>query len=62
LYIIEHIEVADEFIISKHPDLTQCFIIKPKNSGRLKKADLGRTPRSGSPDHMRQNACYRNLK
>jgi len=30
LYNIEHIEVADEFITSKHPDLTRFFISKPR--------------------------------
>jgi len=27
--MIEHIEVADEFITSKSPDLTRFFIINP---------------------------------
>jgi len=42
---IEHIEVADEFITSKNPDLTRFFIIKPRHPGRLKNADLsGKNP------------------
>jgi len=28
-YMVEHIEVADEFITSKSPDLTRFFIINP---------------------------------
>jgi len=40
LYIIEHIEVADEFITSKNTDLTRFFAIKPRHTGRLK-TDLG---------------------
>jgi len=37
LYIIEHIEVADEFITSKNTDLTRIFIIKSRHTGRLNK-------------------------
>jgi len=40
LYIIEHIEVVDEFVTSQNPDLTQFFITKSRHPGRLKKADL----------------------
>jgi len=36
-YIIEHIEVADEFITSKNTHLTRFFIIKSRNTDRLKK-------------------------
>ena len=35
--IIEHIEVAHRFGTSKNPDLTRFFIIKPRDTGRLKK-------------------------
>jgi len=35
-HIIEHIEVADEFITSKNA----IFMIKPRHPGRLKEADL----------------------
>jgi len=37
LYIIEHVEVADEVITSKHRDLTRFFIIKPRHPGPPKK-------------------------
>jgi len=37
LYIIEHIEVADDFIASKKPDLTYFFIIKPRHPGKTKR-------------------------
>jgi len=40
LYVIEHIEVVDEFVTQKKTDLTQCFIIKSRHPGRPK-ADLG---------------------
>ena len=33
LYIIEHIEVADEFITSKNTDFTRFFIIIPRYTG-----------------------------
>jgi len=37
LYIIEHIEVLDEFLSSKNPDLTRFFMIKSRRPCRLKK-------------------------
>ena len=37
LYVIEHIEVADESITSKNTDFTRFLIIKPRHPGRLKK-------------------------
>jgi len=36
-YITEQIEVADEFITSRIPELMRFFIIKPRHPGRLKK-------------------------
>jgi len=50
--IIEHAEVADEFITSENPDLTRVFIIKARHPDRLKKADLGGRNRSGNPGHI----------
>jgi len=44
LYIIEHTEVADEFITSKKQDLTRFFIIKPRHPGRLKSRSGWKTP------------------
>jgi len=49
LYIIEHMEVADELITSKNPDLTWFFIIKTRHPGRLKKQIWVEKTRSGSP-------------
>jgi len=60
--IIEHIEVADEFITSKNVDFTRFFIIKPRHTGQLKKQIWVEKTLSGSPSNMRQNACYRNLR
>jgi len=37
LYVIEHIEVADEFITSKTTDATRFFMIKPRHPSKLKK-------------------------
>jgi len=56
------VEVADEFITSKSTDLTLFFIIKPTHPGGLKKEIRVEETLSRSPGHMRQNACYRNLK
>ena len=55
LYILEHTEVADEFITENNPDLTRFFIIKstPRST---KTADLVGKPRSRSPGHMWKNA------
>jgi len=36
LYYIEHIKVADEFNTLKNLDLTQLFLNKARNVGRLK--------------------------
>jgi len=64
--VIEHIEVADEFITSKNPDLTRFFIIKPRHPRGLKKADLsGKNPQwEPLHGHMGKNAYkyYSNLK
>jgi len=60
--IIEHIEVADEFITSENTHFTWFFIIKSRNTGRLRKQIWVEKNLSGSPGHMRQNAYYRNLK
>jgi len=54
-YIIEHIEISDEFITSKQPDLTLFFITQPRHLGRLKSRYRWKKL-SGSPGHMRQNA------
>jgi len=60
-YIIDQIEVADEFIISKNPDLTRVFIIQPRHPGRLKNRSGWKNSAVGAL-HMRTNACQRNLK
>ena len=52
LYIIKHIEVADEFIASKNTDLTRFFIIKPRQPGRLKKQIWVKKKLTGSPGHI----------
>jgi len=62
LYIIEQIEDADEFVTSKNTYFTRFFIIKPRHTGRRKKQIWVEKTLSGSPGHMRQNSCYRNLK
>jgi len=54
-FIIERIEVADEFVTSENPDLTRVFIIKPRHPGRLKKQTWVEKNRSGSPGHIRKN-------
>ena len=48
LYIIEHIEVADEFITSKNTDLNRFFVIKLRHPGQLKKQIWVEKTRSGS--------------
>jgi len=48
LYIIEHIEVADEFIISKNTDFTRFFIIKPRHTSRLKSWSGWKKPSVGA--------------
>jgi len=58
----EHIEVADEFITSKNTHITRFFVIKSRNTGRLKKQIWVEKTLTGSSGHMRQNAYYRNLK
>jgi len=60
--LIEHIEVADEFITSTDTDLTQFFIIEPRHPGRLKKHICVEKKLSENPGHMSKNAYYRNLK
>jgi len=63
LYIIQHIEVADEFITSKNTDCMRFFIVKSRHAGRLTKKQIWvERTLSGSHGHMRQNAYYRNLK
>jgi len=48
LYIIEHIEVADEFITSKNIDFTRYFIIKPRHPSRLKNRSGWKKPSVGA--------------
>jgi len=47
--IIEHIEVADEFITSENPDITRDFIIKPRHPGRLKRQTWMEKTLNGNP-------------
>jgi len=58
LYIIEHIEVADEFITSKNADLTRFFTINLTHPDRLKNRPGWKKPSVGAlvSGHMRQNA------
>jgi len=61
--IIEHIEVADEFITSENPELTRDFIIKPRHPGRLKKQTwVEKNPQWEPRGLMPKNAYYRNSK
>ena len=46
----------------KKTDLTRFFVVKPKDPGRRKKADLSGKTLGGSPGHMRNNTYCRNLK
>jgi len=62
IYIIERIEVADETITSKNPDLKRFIILKPRHAGRLKNQFCVEKPRKGNLGYMRLNAYYRNLK
>jgi len=63
LHIIEHIEVAHEFITSKNPDLTRFFMVKARHPGRLKKQIwVERNAVGALHGHMRKNACYGNLE
>jgi len=48
LYIIEHIEVDDEFITLKNPDFTRFFVIKARHPGRLKSRSGWKKPAVGA--------------